>query len=226
MNTKLSKFKLIAALGKLELPNNFQKVSFKDFILKKCPNHSTPEPIYDEESDDIIDVDWVYPDKPDLRYPVCDYYLEAVFPAQKGNAWRQADVFLAWALTRLRLFKKGDLWGSTYKVYDVSNSGMTIGVYDIVESLKRRPKEPPYVGLLVGRMTYALNKNDIRSLKAFVNKIASFPMSDFVIPIRRFNQSFDRDFVDDRAVDLFITLESLLSEGPESIGTKIALRAA
>ncbi|MCX6009981.1 MAG: HEPN domain-containing protein [Chloroflexi bacterium] len=222
----MAKFELIAALGNLELPNNFRKVSFKDFTLKRCPNHSSPEATYDEDSDDIADVDWVYPDKPDLRYPVCDYYLEAIFPAQRGQGWRQADVFLAWSLTRLRLFQKGDLWGSLYKVYDTSHSGMTTGIYDIEESLKRRAKEPPSVGLLVGRATYTINKNDICKIKAFVSKIASFPISDFEIPIRRFNQSFDRDFVDDKAIDLFITLESLLSEGPESIGTKIALRAA
>lgn len=227
MSKTIGKFEVVAALGNLELPDRCNKISFIDFTLRKCPNHSLPQPVYADNGIDIIDVDWMDPQNPNPNFPICEYYLETHITAQIGQGWQQAELVLAWALTRLRLFQKGDLWGSLYRVYDKNHPGITRGFPDIMERFKRRPKEPPSTdGLLAGRHIYAIRKGDIRRLRAFEKKMSGFSTATFSIPIRRFNQSFDRDFVDDRAIDLFIALESLLSEGPEAIAFKIALRAA
>lgn len=218
-----------ATLGNIELPEGFEEIVFPDFTIRECPNKAQPIPIKDENGN-VTDVDWVYPEKPDPRFPVCDYYLETHFSAERGYGWSEAEWLLAWCLTRLRLFKRGRLWGSLYRVNEVAHPGIRTGA-DISESLRRRPDQPPSPPLHAGltssfRYLYQIDKDSVERLRDFVGQIGKVSGKDFALAIRRFHQSFDRDLPEDQALDLFIALESLLSDDPEAVRYKIALRAA
>lgn len=228
MTEELCDYRARATLGNIELPEGIEEIVFPDFVIRECPNKAQPLPFKDE-SGNIVDVDWVYPEKPDPRFPVCDYYLETHFSAESGYGWSESEWLLAWCLTRLRLFKRGRLWSSLYRVDEVARPGIRTGA-DISESLRRRPKEPPspplHAGLITSfRYLYQIDKDEVERLRDFVEQIGKISGRDFELAIRRFHQSFDRDLPDDQALDLFIALESLLSDDPEAIRYKIALRA-
>lgn len=222
MEEETLEYKLIATLGRIELPNQWDHVSFSDFSINRSPNRAVPVPILSDDGT-CIDYDWADPEKPDLRFPVCEYYLEKQFKSVKGQGWQRAEWELAWTLTKLRLFKKGPLWGAIYNVADLASPGI-IRSNDITESLRRRPNKPPRSSLFLS--FYEINDEDLEPLREFLDSMHDSYAEPFQIAIRRFNQSFDRDLPEDKAVDLFIALESLLSEGPEAIGYKIALRAS
>ena len=152
--------------------------------------------------------------------------FEKYFSTESGKGWQQGEWELAWALTRLRLFRVGRLWGSLYRVSDMASP--YIQGEDINEAFKRHSKEPPQLGLSFTSLSgyYKIENGDIAPLKSFVNNLGKIKAMNFEVAIRRFHQSFDRDLAQDRAIDLFIALESLLSEDSEAIGYKIALRAA
>jgi len=97
---------------------------------------------------------------------------------------------------------------------------------DINESIKRRHRKPPSGAGLLPRREYEISRRELKPLEEFINQMGNAPVAGFEIAIRRFNQSFDRDITEDRAIDLLIALESLLSEDSEAIRYKIALRAA
>jgi len=191
----------------------------------QCPNHANPVPFVNEEGN-IDDVDWQYPSNPDPRYPVCDYYLEAIINAEEGNGWVGAESFLSWALTKLRLHKPGHLWGTLHTVNNTAHPGIQTGINDINESMRRRHNQPPSQGITVRRTNFSITEPEIEPLKQFVNVLGDAPTTSFGVAIRRFNQAFDRDIPEDRAVDLFIALESLLSEDSDAIRYKIALRGS
>lgn len=229
MNKETCEYRGRAALGYIELPEDLDEIVFSDFTIKECPNKAQPLPVEDEDGN-IVDVDWVYPEKPDLRFPVCDYYLEIHFSAEKGYGWSEAEWQLAWCLTRMRLFKRGRLWGSLYRVDEVAHPGIRTKS-DISESLRRRPDQPPspplHSGLIsVRRHVYEINKDDVEALRDFVGQIGKISGKDFEVAVRRFHQSFDRDLPEDQALDLFIALEPLLSDDTEAIRYKLALRTA
>lgn len=229
MTEETCDYRARAALGNIELPEGLNEILFSDFAIKECPNKAQPVPMKDENGD-VIDVDWVYPERPDLRFPVCDYYLEMHFSEEKGRGWLEAEWQLAWCLTRMRLFKSGRLWGSLYRVDEVAHPGIRTGA-DISESLRRRPDQPPspplHAGLITSRRyLYEIDKDEVEALQQFVGQLRKTSGKDFEVAIRRFHQSFDRDLSEDQALDLFIALESLLSDDPEAIRYKIALRAA
>ena len=218
-------FRLRASLGNLELPNTVNEIIFEEFSILECPNKAYPVEIHDEDGE-VRDVDWEYPAKPDYRYPVCDYYLEAVVKGERGNSWIPAEAFLTWALTRLRLYKAGHLWGTLFNVIDSTEPGGIVGFKDMHEADKRRHNQPPSRGIFTRDREFSIVEGDIEPLKRFVNGLATVPATNLGIAIRRFNQVFDRDVLEDRAVDLFIALESLLSENADAIRYKIALRAS
>lgn len=229
MTEETCDYRARATLGNIELPKGFKEIVFPDFAIRECPNKAQPLPLKDD-SGKVVDVDWVYPERPDPRFPVCDYYLEMHFSAERGHGWSESDWLLAWCLTRLRLFKRGRIWGSLYRVDEVAHPGIRRGS-DISESLRRRHDEPPspplHAGLISSfRYRYQIDKDDMERLPDFVKQIGIISGKDFELAIRRFHQSFDRDLPDDQALDLFIALESLLSDDPEAIRYKIALRAA
>lgn len=70
-----------------------------------------------------------------------------------------------------------------------------------------------------------LSGDDCKTIEAFCKKLAKANLADFEVPIFLFSRSFYKVDVADRALDLIITLESLLSHSAESIGYKLALRA-
>ena len=78
---KVNKYRAIAALGNIRLPQDCREILFNDdFSIKECPNHSDPKMFYDEETG-IHEPDWVYPEKPDPRFPPKSDYMSLL---QKG----------------------------------------------------------------------------------------------------------------------------------------------
>lgn len=80
---------------------------------------------------------------------------------------------------------------------------------------------PTGTGLEVG-----LSNDDCNRIEAFSKKLAKANLEEFEVPIFLFSRSFQKTDVADRALDLIITLESLLSGSSESIAYKIAFRAS
>lgn len=76
------------------------------------------------------------------------------------------------------------------------------------------------------RAFYKIEETDVKQLHDFVEQLRETPTKPFEPAIGRFHQSFDRDFPEDWALDLFIALESPLSDDREAIRCKIALRGA
>lgn len=216
-----------ATLDNIELPDEHDEIQFSDFVIRLCPNHAQPIPV-EEEDGTVTDVDWQYPAKPDTRFPICDYYLEIPFTPVSSKRWKEAEDKLVWALNRLRLFKKGRLWGSLYNVFNAGSPGIQKGLEDIEALMRRRHTRAPSKGLWLGgfRNIYSVEENEVTPLTVFVEEMKNVPTKSFEVALRRFHQSFDRDLPDDQAVDLFIALESLFSEDREAIAYKIALRAA
>lgn len=226
INNKITEYIAISSLGYIELPEKCAEISFSDFSIKCCPNHA--EPVQIHLPDGSADVEWVYPDKPDPRFPVCDYYLEMHFSTGEGSSWHEAEWLLAWALTRLRLFKKGHLWSSLYRVNNKASPKIIEGLGNNLGYHKRRPKEPPSIDNIYSlrKYSYEILQSEIEAIRKFVEEMGRSPTKIFQVAIRRFHQSFDRDLPEDRAIDLLIAFESLLNEGGEAIGYKIALRAS
>jgi hypothetical protein len=79
-----------ATLDNIELPDEHDEIQLSDFVIRLCPNHAQPIPI-EEENGMGTDVDWQYPAKPDIRFPVCDYYLEIPFTPVSSRRWKEAE---------------------------------------------------------------------------------------------------------------------------------------
>jgi len=222
----MEQYLAIAALDNVNFPEGCQEVLFTDFAIRVCPNHARPYSI--ELGDGSTDVDWQYPDQPDLRYPVCDYYLETHFEEDSSNSWKQAEQSLMWALNRLRLFKDRRLWGSLHSVIEVHRGPYWISGDENVELMRQRrhTKAPVIRGFWPFPHIYDVCEADIKPMIEFVERIRDAPRQNFEVALRRFHMSFDRDLVEDQAIDWFIALESLFSEDSEAIGHKIALRVA
>lgn len=74
--------------------------------------------------------------------------------------------------------------------------------------------------------TVKIDKADCEKLQELSQKIHSVSLDTFNIPISIFVNSYYRVNPADRGIDLLTALESLLSEGSESIAMKVSLRAA
>lgn len=71
-----------------------------------------------------------------------------------------------------------------------------------------------------------LSRDDCKTIQTFSRKLDRAGLEDYEVALSLFSHSFYRDDVVDRALDLITTLESLLSEGPDSIRYKLAFRAS
>lgn len=74
-------------------------------------------------------------------------------------------------------------------------------------------------------MKVELLKDDCGEIQAFSKSLATADLRDFEVPMLLFSRSFYKADLADRALDLVIALESLLSGSSESIGYKLAFRA-
>ncbi|WP_193744893.1 HEPN domain-containing protein [Dehalococcoides mccartyi] len=222
-------FLIRAALGNISLPDEMTEINFGDFLIKECPNRQILKEFTDENGD--TEWDWEYPSNLDRNFPICDYYLEATIVRSADKGWAEAEDFLMWCLTRLRLVQKGQLWGALYKVIDSSSPGVISGIDNIRISSQRRPQVPPFPLTSKGLITnfkhqYAITEANCRNIKSSIAKFADISYKEFKMSIRRFHYSFDRDLPSDKLIDLFITLESLICTQSDSISYKLSLRTA
>lgn len=120
-------------------------------------------------------------------------------------------------LLAIRLLKSG--WISIPHAYFRTSAKLGMfGNYGIID---RR---------LVG-MTYhrnlELRPSEVRKLNRLISQIASNQDTHLAVGLRRFNQVFTRDLVEDRIIDLTIALESTLLAGiQQELSYRIALRGA
>lgn len=95
--------------------------------------------------------------------------------------------------------------------------------------LRRSHEEGPYpVYYRPGFGGYfVIEEDEVDSIVDFVNDLKNVPTDSFAVALNRFHLYFDRDLIQDRAIDLMVALESMFAdEDPEAIAYKIALRAA
>lgn len=118
------------------------------------------------------------------------------------------------AILPLRLLSKARIL--TFPIGIISNERKQ----EILKTdLNRSCPEPS--GLIV-----KLSEDDCRTTETFCKKLAKVDLAKFEVPIWLFSRSFYKADTADRSLDLIITLESLLSESPESLRYKIAFRYA
>ncbi len=87
--------------------------------------------------------------------------------------------------------------------------------------LSKSCSEPFGTGLEV-----ELSSGDCKEIEAFSHKLAKVNLDEFEVPLFLFSRSFYKADVADKALDLIIAMESLLSGSSESISYKIAFRAS
>jgi hypothetical protein len=119
------------------------------------------------------------------------------------------------AVLPLRLGTKGRILVSWAKV--------GAGSRDTVSSEGIRVAAPELFG---ESAIVTLDQRSCASLQEFSRMIDTARLDTFEVPIGIFSDSFYRTRAVDRGIDLLVALEALLSEGPESISMKVALRAA
>ncbi len=71
-----------------------------------------------------------------------------------------------------------------------------------------------------------LSSGDCKEIEAFSHKLAKANLDEFEVPMFLFSRSFYKADIADKALDLIIAMESLLSGSSESISYKIAFRAS
>jgi len=211
-----------AYLGNLRLPANCKEITFSGFSIKKSPNCYRWISIQREDGTKETVLTSPTEDELEPGYPVCEYYLELDLGKGDRFAFEQAEERLVWALTRLRLYKPGMLWGAFWAMYyppdDVAGCSLMTRVH--TEAPYTRTYSGGYGGVL------DIKKDEVKKLVNFVNGLPKEPPKAFATAIDRYHLYFDRDSVTDRAIDLMIVLESLFSDDNEAIAYKIALRAA
>jgi hypothetical protein len=155
-------------------------------------------------------------------FPRCEYYLEFELGGADPFAFDEAHRKLAWAVDRLRLFKPGLLWAELHGIFDPRY--YPAGCYEFKRIRQEGPYPAKYTSGYGG--LFVVEANEVDSLVSFVNDLKDVRTDPFAVALRRFHLYFDRDLIQDRAIDLIVALESMFSEDPEAIAYKIALRAA
>jgi hypothetical protein len=224
MNEKITGMLARATLDNLMLPAGRDVLKFSGFFIKKSPNCMRDITVMQEDGTKTIIQG--YPDEYEDDYksgfPKCEYCLELELGEAGLFDFDKAEKELIWALTRLRLFKPGCLWGELYGIYNSKEP-------DVVCCQVKRTQEQgpdPFNYPDSNAVLYIIKKNEVDSLVNFVNGLKNVPTDSFAVALRRFHRYFDRDLIQDRAIDLMIVLESIFSDSAEAIAYKIALRAA
>ena len=211
-----------AYLDNLMLPVGRDVLAFSDFFIKKSPNCIRDVTITLEDGTKAVVPSYPDEDEYDPGFPKCRYYLELELGKVNMFDFDEAEKKLTWALDRLRLFKPGLLWGELYGIFDPKEH--PVGTFEF----RRAHEEGPYpVNFRAGFSgLFVIEENEVDSIVDFVNDLKNIPTDSFAVALRRFHLYFDRDLIQDRALDLMVALESMFSEDPEAIAYKIALRAA
>jgi hypothetical protein len=209
-------------LDNLRLLVNAEGLTFSGFFIRKSPNCMRNVTITGEDGKEVVVPSYPDEDEYEPGFPKCNYYLELELGRVDPFAFDKAKEKLTWAVNRLRLFKPGLLWAELYGIFDPKEH--PVGAYLIERSHQEGPYPPNYTAGFGG--VFVVEENEVDSIVSFVNNLKDVPTDPFAVALRRFHLYFDRDLMQDRAIDLMVILESLFSEDSEAIAYKIALRAA
>jgi hypothetical protein len=217
-----------ASLDNLVLPG-VEQLIFSGFLIKRSPNCMHKVQIIGDDGKEHVFSDYPNEDELVQGFPECDYYLEIELGKTKFGDFNKAQEKLMWALNRLRLFKPGLLWGECAGIFDLKDQSN--GCYLLTRNHREGPyptglDEDPFKFKIGYGGLYDVKDEDMDSIVNFVDSFKDTPKDQFSVALRRFHLYFDRDLIQDRAIDLMIILESLFSDSSEAIAHKIALRAS
>jgi hypothetical protein len=211
-----------ASLDNLMLPVGMEVLTFSRFFIKKSPNCLRDVTTTKEDGTEVVVPHSPDEDEYEPGFPECEYYLELELGKINQFDFDEAQNKLTWTLNRLRLFKPGLLWGELYGIFDPKDP--SVGCSEFKRTLREGPYPINYSAGYNG--VFVIEENEVDSIVSFVNDLKNVPTDLFAVALRRFHLYFDRDLIQDRAIDLMVALESMFSEDPEAIAYKIALRAA
>jgi len=222
MSHKDKKYVARASLDNFKMSKAADSLRFNGFFIKKSPNCIRNIVTTNEDGKEITIPHHPDEDEYEPGFPTCDYYLELELPGADRFGFDEAQAKTMWALNRMRLFKPGLLWGDLYGIFDPNEH--PVGTYEFKRSQENGPMPATFDAGFDGIFTIEESETD--SIVDFINDLKDVSTDQFAVALRRFHLYFDRDSIQDRAIDLMIILESLFSEDPEAIAYKIALRAS
>lgn len=214
-----------ASLDDILLPPKVDKINFLGFVINKSPNYSLERKRIAEDGSIEQVTDYPTEEEYVAGFPKSEYYLEIDVGEIEIFDFDKAHEEVNWALNRLRLFKPGLLWGSLWGIFPKKDLSIGTGIYEF----KRTQEEGPYTSLnYVSEFAniFKIEENEIIPLVDFVNDYKNAPKELWDTAFRRFNIYFDRELLNDRALDLMIALESIFSDDNDAISYKIALRTS
>ncbi|MCX5997615.1 MAG: HEPN domain-containing protein [Chloroflexi bacterium] len=222
MTRKVKDYLARASLDNLKLPDRKIILEFSGFSIKQSPNCLRDVTITEKDGTQVTIPHYQDDDEYNPGFPKCKYYLELKIGEINLFDFDEAQNRITWALNRLRLFKPGLLWGTLYGIYDPEDH--PAGCYEF----KRAHEEGPYPAHYRAGFDgyFVIEESEVNALVNFVNGLENVNTDSFEVALRRFHLYFDRDLIQDRAIDLMVALESMFSDDPEAIAYKIALRAA
>jgi hypothetical protein len=209
MTGKVQKYLARASLDNLILPAGREVFTFSGFFIRKSPN--CPRYITTTKEDGTEAKILHSPDEEEYEsgFPKCDYYLEFELGKINQFDFNEAQKKIICALNRLRLFKSGLLWGELYGLFDPQKP--SVGCIEV----KRTYEEGPYPEFNYDsgyQGVYVIKENEVDSMINFVNDLKDVSADSFAVALRRFHLYFNRDLIQDRAIDLMIALELGISE--------------
>lgn len=222
MQRKVQKYLARASLDNLKLPASRDLLRFSDFSIKKSPNCIREVTVTNEDGKEVTVPHSPDEDEYEPGFPRCQYYLELELSTNDPFDFDEAQTRVMWALNRLRLFKPGLLWGDLYGIFDPEEH--PVGAYEFGRSHEDGPMPATFSAGYDG--IFVIEENELDLILAFVKDLKDVSTDQFSVALRRFHLYFDRDSIQDRAIDLMVVLESLFSEDQEAVGYKIALRAS
>lgn len=218
-----------ALLDNLILPVGVEHLIFSGFSIKRSPNCMRKRKIVSDIGKEELIPAYQREEEYVSGFPECDYYLEIELGKTELGDFNKAQEKLKWALNRLRLYKPGLLWGECAGMFDLKDQ--SIGCYLLTRNHREGPypagsDEDPFNFKVGYGGLYHVKDGEIDSIVNFVDSFKDTSNAQFAVALRRFHLYFDRDLIQDRAIDLMIILESLFSDSAEAIAHKIALRAS
>jgi len=222
MPQRIQKYLARASLDNLKLSTGGDSLRFNGFSIKKSPNCIRDITVTNEDGKEITIPHSPDEDEYEPGFPRCQYYLELELTGSDPFGFDEAQAKTMWALNRMRLFKPGLLWGELYGIFDPKEH--PVGVYEFRRSQENGPMPTTFSAGYDG--IFQIEESELDSIVDFVNDLKDVSTDQFTVALRRFHLYFDRDSIQDRAIDLMVALESLFSEEQEAIAYKIALRAS
>lgn len=222
MPQKIQKYLARVSLDNLKLSTGGDSLRFNGFSIIRSPNCIRDISVTNEKGKEITIPHSPDEDEYEPGFPRCQYYLELELTGVDPFDFDEAQAKTIWALNRMRLFKPGLLWGQLYGIFDPTEH--PVGVYQFRRSQDNGPMPTIFSADYEG--IFQVEERELDSIVDFVNDLKDVPTDQFTVALRRFHLYFDRDSIQDRAIDLTVALEALFSEDQEAIAYKIALRAS